>query len=121
MTTTLTIIAFDSDVRCLNANLQHRKAWIVQEFGIVGSISTPLTAKPIVPRIRLFAHEVDVTAEGYANVLTRRKNYEYDGMLRLSAGETFGLRLALWRCCSAPEFESEPPDFQIQVAKFANV
>lgn len=33
MTTKLNIIAFDSDVRCLNANLQHRKAWIVQDFG----------------------------------------------------------------------------------------
>ena len=47
MNTTLTIIAFADDVCGLNANLADSKlAWIAQQFGLVGQIGLPLTAKP---------------------------------------------------------------------------
>ena len=69
MSPTLTIIAFADDVCCLNANLADSKlAWIAQQYGLVGQIGLPLTAKPLAPRTNLYAHEATFTAEGYAKL-----------------------------------------------------
>ncbi len=69
MSTTLAIIAFADDVRCLNANLADSKlAWIAHKYGLIGPIGSPVTAKPLASRTNLHAHEATFTTEGYAKL-----------------------------------------------------
>jgi hypothetical protein len=98
MTTTLPIIAFADDVCCLNANLADSKlAWIAPQYGLVGKISLPMTAKPVVPRTNLYAHGATFTIEGQAKLAAAASTDSHARRLRLSEGETFGLLLAHWR------------------------
>lgn len=98
MTTTLTIIAFADDVCCLNANLADSKlAWIAPKYGLVGQIGLPLTAKPLAPRMNLYAHEATFTIEGHAMLGNVARTDSHAMRLRLTEGETFGLLLAHWR------------------------
>ncbi len=98
MSTTLTIIAFADDVRCLNANLADSKlAWLASQYGLVGQIGLPLTAKPLAPRTNLYAHEATFSTDGHAKLAEAARTNEDAMRLRLSEGETFGLLLAHWR------------------------
>ena len=121
MSTTLTIIAFADDVRCLNANLADSKlAWIAPQYGLVGTIGLPMTVKPLAPRTNLYAHEATFTTEGRAKLADAAQTNSHAKRLRLSEGETFGLLLAYWRdiygsgCVGMAEKPHEP-----QFCKFA--
>ena len=115
MSTTLTIIAFADDVRCLNANLADSKlARIAPQYGLVGTIGLPVTAKPVAPRTNLHAHEATFSTEGHAKLAEAARTNEDAVRLRLSVGETFGLLLAYWRdiygsgCVGMTEKPHEP-------------
>lgn len=98
MSTTLAIIAFADDVRCLNANLADSKlARIAPQYGLVGTIGLPVTAKPVAPRTNLHAHEATFSTEGHAKLAEAARTNEDAVRLRLSVGETFGFLLAHWR------------------------
>lgn len=121
MSTTLTIIAFADDVRCLNANLADTKlARIAPQYGLVGTIGLPMTAKPLAPRTNLYSHEATFTTEGQAKLANAARTDSRAMRLRLSEGETFGLLLAYWRdiygsgCVGMAEKPHEP-----QFCKFA--
>ncbi len=122
MSTTLTIIAFADDVRCLNANLADSKlAWIAQQYGLIGQIGLPVTAKPLAPRTNLYAHEATFSTDGHAKLAEAARTNEDAMRLRLSEGETFGLLLAHWRdfygsLCDGMADKPHGP----QVCKFAH-
>jgi len=94
MTHTLTVIAFESDVRCQNAHLAHRRAWIVTDYGLTSPIGPPLAARPAVPGIDLFPHEAHLTPEGYAKLAADAAKDDA-ALLGLTPEEAFGLKLCL--------------------------
>ena len=96
MSRTVTITAFADDVMCLNAHSGDKLAWIGRDYGITGPIGPPLSVEPLVPRTKLYAHEATLSAEGYKKLLDARSETTAK-LLRLTAGEAFGVALAYWR------------------------
>lgn len=98
MTATIAIVAFADDVRCLNANLGDIKLTrIAAQFGLVEAIGAPTSAKPLLPRTDLHAHEATFTTQGRDKLAEASRTEAHAKQLRLSDGETFGLLLAHWR------------------------
>ena len=121
MTKTLNIIAFEDDVRLLNANSTHPKYGHVSRTGkLVSPIGPPLSVAPLAPRINLFAHEAVFSAKGYADLAEAARTDPIATRLRLTEGETFGMLLAQWRDLYGMVFgDKKAKDFGAAACKIA--
>jgi len=94
---TMTIIAFDDDVRCLNANLNDPLARIARDYGLTAPIAPPVSDAPLAPGINLYPHEMTLTADGHAKLDQHWRANPIAKQLWLTEAETFGLFLSFWR------------------------
>jgi hypothetical protein len=97
MSRTVNIIAFDDDVRCLNANLTDPLARIARDYGITEPIGPRLSDEPLAPGINLYPHEMTLSADGHAQLTQYWRANPIAKQLRLTEAEAFGLFLAVWR------------------------